>query len=182
MAWPRSFGRHAAFAFAFATGVAADRPFAAAPLNAAAAAVANSCVHTGVHYPADVIAGSLVGGSLAPLAVALRRRPSVRPRCARRLRSSTSRDSKHPTWLPPFSAGSAASRPARAPSVRVLADRASDAGAKPAPNRRRTARCGNPRTNPHRARSSGSAGGRWPRHGGWRAVRARSHSIRHGRI
>jgi len=29
-------------------------------------------VHTGVHYPADDIAGSLAGGSLAPIAVALR--------------------------------------------------------------------------------------------------------------
>jgi undecaprenyl-diphosphatase len=70
---------HAASAFAFATGVAADLPAAGIPLSAAAAVVAYSRVHTGVHYPADVIAGSVAGGSIAPLSVALirRRRPPV---------------------------------------------------------------------------------------------------------
>jgi membrane-associated phospholipid phosphatase len=62
---------HAASAFAFAAGVAADFPAAGIPLSAAAAVVAYSRVHTGVHYPADVIAGSVVGGSIAPLSVAL---------------------------------------------------------------------------------------------------------------
>jgi membrane-associated phospholipid phosphatase len=65
---------HAASAFAFATGVAADLPAAGIPLSAAAAVVAYSRVHTGVHYPADVIAGSVAGGSIAPLSVALIRR------------------------------------------------------------------------------------------------------------
>jgi membrane-associated phospholipid phosphatase len=65
---------HAASAFAFANGAATDVPLAGVPLNAAAALVAYSRVHTGVHYPADVIAGSVVGGALAPLAVALGRR------------------------------------------------------------------------------------------------------------
>jgi undecaprenyl-diphosphatase len=65
---------HAASAFAFATGVAADLPSAGVPLSAAAAVVAYSRVHTGVHYPADVIAGSVVGASLAPVAVGLRRK------------------------------------------------------------------------------------------------------------
>jgi|tagenome__1003787_1003787.scaffolds.fasta_scaffold20234997_2 membrane-associated phospholipid phosphatase len=65
---------HAASAFAFATGVAADFPEAGIPLNLAAAVVAYSRVHTGVHYPGDVIAGSVAGGSLAPIAVALRRK------------------------------------------------------------------------------------------------------------
>jgi undecaprenyl-diphosphatase len=70
---------HAASAFAFAAGVAADLPFAGIPLSAAAAVVAYSRVHTGVHYPADVIAGSVAGGSIAPLSVALirRRRPPL---------------------------------------------------------------------------------------------------------
>jgi membrane-associated phospholipid phosphatase len=65
---------HAASAFAFATGVAADLPAAGIPLSAAATVVAYSRVHTGVHYPIDVIAGSVTGGTLAPVAVSLGRR------------------------------------------------------------------------------------------------------------
>lgn len=62
---------HAASAAAFATGVAATLPVAGIPLGGAAALVAYSRVHTGVHYPVDVIAGSLVGTTLAQLVVAL---------------------------------------------------------------------------------------------------------------
>ena len=58
---------HAASAFAFATGVARELPLAAVPLQAAASLVAYSRVHTGVHYPIDVIAGGAVGRALAPL-------------------------------------------------------------------------------------------------------------------
>ncbi|HEX6455984.1 MAG TPA: phosphatase PAP2 family protein [Solirubrobacterales bacterium] len=61
---------HAASAFAFATGVASAWPQAGLPLTAAAALVAYSRLHTGVHYPLDVVAGSLTGVTLAPLAVA----------------------------------------------------------------------------------------------------------------
>ncbi len=75
---------HAASAFAFATGVAADLPAAGIPLSAAAALVAYSRVHTGVHYPADVIAGSVAGGSIAPLSVALIRRRRAPVSLARR--------------------------------------------------------------------------------------------------
>ena len=56
---------HTAAAFAFATGVARVSPAAAAPLRALAALVAYSRVHTGVHYPGDVAAGSLLGIVLA---------------------------------------------------------------------------------------------------------------------
>jgi membrane-associated phospholipid phosphatase len=70
---------HAASAFAFASGVAREMPIAAVPLEAAAALVAYSRVHTGVHYPIDVIAGAVVGGALAPLtAAALDRRRADR--------------------------------------------------------------------------------------------------------
>lgn len=61
---------HAASAFAFATGVATALPQAGIPFTAAASLVAYSRVHTGVHYPLDVVAGSVTGVALAPLAVA----------------------------------------------------------------------------------------------------------------
>lgn len=64
---------HAASAFAFATGAAYALPALGFPLNTAAAAVAYSRVHTGVHYPADVIAGAIAGAALAPVALAARR-------------------------------------------------------------------------------------------------------------
>jgi undecaprenyl-diphosphatase len=58
---------HAASAFAFATGVGAVLPRDALALRTLAAAVAYSRVHTGVHYPGDVVAGSLLGTALAQL-------------------------------------------------------------------------------------------------------------------
>ena len=58
---------HSAAAFAFATGVGHVSPAAAAPLRALAGLVAYSRVHTGVHYPADVLAGALIGTALAQL-------------------------------------------------------------------------------------------------------------------
>lgn len=67
---------HAASAFAFATAAGNALPAAALPLRALAAAVAYSRVHTGVHYPLDVVAGALAGGATgtAISAVAARRR------------------------------------------------------------------------------------------------------------
>jgi undecaprenyl-diphosphatase len=58
---------HAASAFAFATGVGCVLPCEAIPIRALAAVVAYSRVHTGVHYPADVIAGALLGTTLAQI-------------------------------------------------------------------------------------------------------------------
>ena len=43
-------------------------PALAAPLRALAAAVAYSRVHTGVHYPGDVVVGSLVGTTIGEVA------------------------------------------------------------------------------------------------------------------
>ncbi len=60
---------HAASAFAFATGVSRYLPAASAPLHALAALVGYSRVHTGVHFPGDVIGGALIGSSVADLAV-----------------------------------------------------------------------------------------------------------------
>jgi len=70
---------HAASAFAFATGVGIALPRAGLPLTATAALVAYSRVHTGVHYPSDAIAGSVIGAGLAPtVAAALDRGRSMR--------------------------------------------------------------------------------------------------------
>jgi undecaprenyl-diphosphatase len=65
---------HSASAFAFASGVAATQPVAALPLRALAALVSYSRVHTGVHYPGDVLAGALVGVALARVTTRARRR------------------------------------------------------------------------------------------------------------
>lgn len=59
---------HAAAAFAFATGVGHVLPTEAIPLRGLAALVGYSRVHTGVHYPGDVVAGALIGTVLAQLA------------------------------------------------------------------------------------------------------------------
>ena len=58
---------HSASAFAFATAVAARLPVTAVPLHAAAGAVAYSRVHTGVHYPGDVLVGSILGTVIGQL-------------------------------------------------------------------------------------------------------------------
>jgi membrane-associated phospholipid phosphatase len=55
---------HTASAFAFATGVGAVAPAQALPIRALAALVAYSRVHTGVHYPGDVIAGAFLGTTI----------------------------------------------------------------------------------------------------------------------
>ncbi|WP_430332479.1 bifunctional phosphatase PAP2/diacylglycerol kinase family protein [Rhodococcus sp. ACT016] len=56
---------HAASAAGFATGVALEFPVAGAVLTPLAAAVAYSRVHTGVHWPSDVVVGMGVGSAVA---------------------------------------------------------------------------------------------------------------------
>ena len=56
---------HAAAAFAFATAISRDNPWLAIAIQFLAGGVAYSRVHTGVHYPGDVVAGALLGTMLA---------------------------------------------------------------------------------------------------------------------
>lgn len=54
---------HAASGFAFAAAISRDQPWVGLGVRLLAAAVAYSRVHTGVHYPGDIVAGSLIGTS-----------------------------------------------------------------------------------------------------------------------
>ncbi len=56
---------HTAAAFAFATGVGQVLPTEAGGLRVLAALVGYSRIHTGVHYPGDVVGGALLGSVLA---------------------------------------------------------------------------------------------------------------------
>ncbi|MGO9957407.1 MAG: phosphatase PAP2 family protein [Solirubrobacteraceae bacterium] len=58
---------HTASAFAFATGVGGVLPRDAIPIRVLASAVAYSRIHTGVHYPTDVVAGALLGTAIAQI-------------------------------------------------------------------------------------------------------------------
>ena len=65
---------HTAAGFAFATAVGATVPHFALPLRILAGLVGYSRVHTGVHYPGDVVSGALLGVSLARLTTWARER------------------------------------------------------------------------------------------------------------
>jgi len=54
---------HAASGFAFASAIGREQPWLGLALRFLAAAVAYSRVHTGVHYPGDIVVGSLIGAS-----------------------------------------------------------------------------------------------------------------------
>lgn len=69
---------HSASAFAFAGAVAGTIPGLAIPLRGLATAVAYSRVHTGVHYPGDVVVGSLVGATIGEVASLVARRAARR--------------------------------------------------------------------------------------------------------
>jgi membrane-associated phospholipid phosphatase len=56
---------HAASAFAFATAASAELPQASLPLYLLATIVGYSRVHTGVHYPSDVLIGAVLGSAIA---------------------------------------------------------------------------------------------------------------------
>jgi undecaprenyl-diphosphatase len=74
---------HAASAFAFAHAIGRHLPVLAVPIRLLAAAVAYSRVHTGVHYPGDVVIGSVTGAGTAAMVAAVADR-AARARAAPR--------------------------------------------------------------------------------------------------
>jgi undecaprenyl-diphosphatase len=64
---------HSASAFAFATAVGDSNLAVDLPLRFLAALVAYSRVHSGVHYPGDVVVGALIGGAAGNAVAAIRR-------------------------------------------------------------------------------------------------------------
>jgi PAP2 superfamily len=62
---------HTAAATAFASGVGRVLPLAGVPLHALAALVGYSRVHTGVHYPGDVLGGALLGAMISDATAAV---------------------------------------------------------------------------------------------------------------
>lgn len=85
---------HAASAAAFATAAAMESPVTGAAIAPVAAAVAYSRVHTGVHWPTDVVCGAALG---AGVAWATRRWWPVRP--------DTPAAGSHPAGLPALEDG-----------------------------------------------------------------------------
>jgi undecaprenyl-diphosphatase len=76
---------HAASAFAFAYAVGRHLPGLAVPIRLLASGVAYSRVHTGVHYPGDVVIGSVLGaGTAAMVAAACDRIPQLQDRECKR--------------------------------------------------------------------------------------------------
>ena len=71
---------HAASAFAFASAMGQAAPGARLPLRVAAATVAYSRVHLGVHYPSDVAIGAVIGDLCGWAVGQLVGRASRRPR------------------------------------------------------------------------------------------------------
>jgi undecaprenyl-diphosphatase len=69
---------HSASAAAFASSVSSVAPVLGLPLGVAAAAVGYSRVHSGVHFPGDVVAGAVVGSSLGGIVAWAGRRFAAR--------------------------------------------------------------------------------------------------------
>jgi membrane-associated phospholipid phosphatase len=71
---------HSASAFAFAYIVGRHYPGLAVPIRLLASGVAYSRVHTGVHYPGDVVLGSIIGAGTAAMVAGVCDRPYRSPR------------------------------------------------------------------------------------------------------
>jgi undecaprenyl-diphosphatase len=74
---------HAASGFAFAAAIGRDQPWLGLGLRFLAAAVAYSRVHTGVHYPGDIVVGALIGEGTGQAVAGLMDRLSQAPRRSR---------------------------------------------------------------------------------------------------
>ncbi len=74
---------HAASAFAFAYAVGRHYPGVAVPIRLLASGVAYSRVHTGVHYPGDVVLGSVIGAGTAAMVAGVCDRAYRSPRSGR---------------------------------------------------------------------------------------------------
>jgi undecaprenyl-diphosphatase len=59
--------RHAASGFAFSYAIGRHIPELAVPIRLLASTVAYSRVHIGVHYPGDVVVGSMIGSGIAAM-------------------------------------------------------------------------------------------------------------------
>jgi undecaprenyl-diphosphatase len=71
---------HTASGFAFMNAVAHTLPAAAGPLGLLASAVGYSRVHTGVHYPGDVVIGAVIGTAIGEVVGWATRRGHAGPR------------------------------------------------------------------------------------------------------
>ena len=71
---------HSASAFAFAYTVGRHYPGLAVPIRLLASGVAYSRVHTGVHYPGDVVLGSILGAGTAAMVADVWDRSARSPR------------------------------------------------------------------------------------------------------
>ena len=86
---------HAASGFAFAAAIGRDQPWLGRGLRFLAAAVAYSRVHTGVHYPGDIVVGALIGEGTGQAVAGLMDRlmPARKPSRSRR---DEQRNAAHP--------------------------------------------------------------------------------------
>jgi undecaprenyl-diphosphatase len=119
---PRTFSfpsGHSASAFAFATGAAAAWPATAPVLVPAAGVVAYSRVHTGVHYPSDVLVGASIGVGSGLLAARVVHR--LRERSVHRVESAAL-DVAVPRRIVLLTADGAGSADDLAPARSVLED------------------------------------------------------------
>jgi membrane-associated phospholipid phosphatase len=71
---------HTASGFAFMNAVAHTLPAAAGPLGLLASAIGYSRIHTGVHYPGDVVIGAVIGTAIGEAVGWAMRQPYARPR------------------------------------------------------------------------------------------------------
>ena len=71
---------HTASGFAFTNAVAHTLPAAAGPLGLLASAVGYSRIHTGVHYPGDVVIGAVIGTAIGEAVGWATRRAHTVPR------------------------------------------------------------------------------------------------------